>query len=221
MGTQTEVILRVDQATRAEPDPVQLQELQPVSMETIANFGFDVDVANICQATGFDSVTTNLDPDIPPEHQWTSEPELETWRLFTPIPEVQDDWHQAVQVPTVEASVSTEVQNLIAMDIQRFSQLVAQHPITERIIRVAQDLITVGEVEFQYLSSHGYGQNHAMGPVHRSWTDVERNYEKYLTEALKPTSYRQERCGYVFHSSETSSVKYQNTQPRLKERLRP
>ena len=68
----------------------------------------------------------------------------------------------------------------------------AQHPLTQHTIKAMQNLITIGEVEFQYLTSHGYGSNHTVGPVHRSWADVERNYEKYLNEALKPESYRQD-----------------------------
>ena len=45
--TQTQVILMVDKAIQAEPEPEQLQELQPVPMETIADYGFDVDVADL------------------------------------------------------------------------------------------------------------------------------------------------------------------------------
>ena len=64
--TQTEVILMVNQATQVEPEPIQLQELQPVPMETIADFGFDVDVADLCQLEGSDSLASILAPgDIP------------------------------------------------------------------------------------------------------------------------------------------------------------
>ena len=116
----------------------------------------------ICQMEGDDLFTSFLAPEDIPARQWTGQPEPETWRLFTPIPEVVETQNMP-ETPDPIQTVDPEVAQLTAMDIQRFTELVVQHPLEQRTMKAMQNLIKIEEVEFQHLTSFGYGFNHAVG----------------------------------------------------------
>ena len=202
---QTTVIQTVEVAIQVDLSALQtadLTPLQPVPVEQIADFGMDLDVAEVCQ---LQSLPISAE-DLQAEMEVMESGQQQVWTLFTPEEVEKAGLEQSHHMEMTE--VDQAMAQCIQADVDRLCQLIRKKPLATRPIQQANDLIQVQHVEFSQLTYYGNTSLFAQGPLHRSWDDIEKNYEEYVVQSLNRQLIDKIECKCVFRNCVSSQARF-------------
>ena len=182
---QTTVIQTAEVAIQVDVPALQTVDLTPlqlVPVEEIAEFGMDLDVAEVCQLQSLLISAEDLQAEME-----VMESGQQVWMLFTQEEVEMAGFKQSHHMEMTEFDQATV--QCIQTDVDRLCQLIRKKPLATRPIQQATDLIQVQHMEFSQLTYYGNTSLFAQGPIHRSWDDIEKNYEEYVVQSLNLATY--------------------------------
>ena len=194
---QTDIIQTAEVAIQVDlpaPQKVDLTPLQPVPVEQIAEFGLDLDVVEICQLESLPISEADLQAELAEAAPGSAN----AWTLFTPEQVLASEVEQVFPQDHVQSEVDPAWVSGIQADVDHLCQLVRVKPLATQRVQQADNLIQVQHIEFSQLTYYGNASLPTQGPVHRSWDDIEKNYEEYVVQSLTPATYRRDRMRMRF-----------------------